>query len=245
MVLLTSETVTNAFIHGRSEARLRLVIRPDAVRIEVGDDNSRHPQRIERQDDALDGRGLDILDLLATAVGGRRRHRRQGGVVRGRARRAGLEGRTAAWLSRVMPGCRGAQPSTSGVSPTQRDQREGAGAGAGRPRGLRVAEQEALGQLHARQPAGARGRPGASTPSAQTCAPPASASPTIMAIEVSPQVVVGAPARDVAVELDDVRPDREQPRQLTRAGTEVVDGDPRPALTQAVEVPVCALQSTA
>jgi PAS domain S-box-containing protein len=69
MVLLTSETVTNAFIHGRSEARLRLVIRPDAVRIEVGDDNSRHPQRIERQDDALDGRGLDILDLLATRWG--------------------------------------------------------------------------------------------------------------------------------------------------------------------------------
>jgi hypothetical protein len=69
MVLLTSETVTNAFIHGRSEARLRLLIRPDAVRIEVGDDNSRHPQRIERQDDALDGRGLDILDLLATRWG--------------------------------------------------------------------------------------------------------------------------------------------------------------------------------
>ncbi|MGN6612360.1 MAG: SpoIIE family protein phosphatase [Angustibacter sp.] len=69
MVLLTSETVTNAFIHGRSEARLRLLIRPDAVRIEVGDDNSRHPKRIERQDDALDGRGLDILDLLATRWG--------------------------------------------------------------------------------------------------------------------------------------------------------------------------------
>ena len=68
-VLLTSETVTNAFIHGRSEARLRVLVRPDAVRIEVGDDNSRHPQRIERQDDALDGRGLDILDLLATRWG--------------------------------------------------------------------------------------------------------------------------------------------------------------------------------
>lgn len=68
-VLLTSETVTNAFIHGRSEARLRLVVRTDAVRIEVGDDNSRHPQRIERKDDALDGRGLDILDLLATRWG--------------------------------------------------------------------------------------------------------------------------------------------------------------------------------
>ncbi len=69
VALLTSETVTNAFIHGRSEARLRLVVRPDAVRVEVGDDNSRHPTRIERQDDALDGRGLDILDLLSTRWG--------------------------------------------------------------------------------------------------------------------------------------------------------------------------------
>ena len=69
IVLLVSETVTNAFIHGRSEARLRIQVRPDAVRIEVGDDNSRHPQRIERQDDALDGRGLDILDLLASRWG--------------------------------------------------------------------------------------------------------------------------------------------------------------------------------
>ncbi|GAB3598065.1 hypothetical protein GCM10027446_27440 [Angustibacter peucedani] len=69
VALLTSETVTNAFIHGRSEARLRLVVRPDRVRVEVGDDNSRHPVRAERQDDALDGRGLDILDLVSTAWG--------------------------------------------------------------------------------------------------------------------------------------------------------------------------------
>ncbi|WP_426564430.1 SpoIIE family protein phosphatase [Angustibacter sp. McL0619] len=69
VVLLTSETVTNAFIHGRSEARLRLVMRPDRVRVEVGDDNSRHPQRAERQDDALDGRGLDILDLASSSWG--------------------------------------------------------------------------------------------------------------------------------------------------------------------------------
>ncbi|GAA4351427.1 ATP-binding SpoIIE family protein phosphatase [Angustibacter luteus] len=69
VVLLTSETVTNAFIHGRSEARLRLIMRTDRIRVEVGDDNSRHPLRAERQDDALDGRGLDILDLLSTSWG--------------------------------------------------------------------------------------------------------------------------------------------------------------------------------
>jgi serine phosphatase RsbU (regulator of sigma subunit)/anti-sigma regulatory factor (Ser/Thr protein kinase) len=69
VVLLTSETVTNAFIHGRSEARLRVLIRLGRVRVEVGDDNARHPQRASRNDDALDGRGLDILDLLATDWG--------------------------------------------------------------------------------------------------------------------------------------------------------------------------------
>jgi serine phosphatase RsbU (regulator of sigma subunit)/anti-sigma regulatory factor (Ser/Thr protein kinase) len=67
--LLTSETVTNALIHGRSEARLRLVLRGDVVRVEVGDDNSRHPVRPERQDDALDGRGLAIVELLSSSWG--------------------------------------------------------------------------------------------------------------------------------------------------------------------------------
>lgn len=69
VTLLTSETVTNAFIHGRSEARLRLRLLPDRVRLEIGDDNSRHPVRAERQDDALDGRGLAILELASSAWG--------------------------------------------------------------------------------------------------------------------------------------------------------------------------------
>jgi serine phosphatase RsbU (regulator of sigma subunit)/anti-sigma regulatory factor (Ser/Thr protein kinase) len=67
--LLTSETVTNAIIHGRSEARLRALVRPDVVRVEIGDDNARHPQRAERNDQALDGRGLDIVELLAHSWG--------------------------------------------------------------------------------------------------------------------------------------------------------------------------------
>lgn len=64
-VLLTSETVTNAFTHGRSEARIAVTIGARAIRIEVGDDNSRHPQRVEQDADALDGRGLAIMDILA------------------------------------------------------------------------------------------------------------------------------------------------------------------------------------
>ena len=76
--LLTSETVTNAIIHGRSEARLRALVRPEAVRIEIGDDNARHPQRAERNDQALDGRGLDIVALLARDWGV---HDEEGGKV--------------------------------------------------------------------------------------------------------------------------------------------------------------------
>jgi serine phosphatase RsbU (regulator of sigma subunit)/anti-sigma regulatory factor (Ser/Thr protein kinase) len=69
VALLTSETVTNAITHGRSEARLRAFVLPDVVRVEIGDDNARHPSRAERNDEALDGRGLDIVELLARSWG--------------------------------------------------------------------------------------------------------------------------------------------------------------------------------
>jgi anti-sigma regulatory factor (Ser/Thr protein kinase) len=69
VALLTSETVTNAIIHGRSEARLRVFVLTDSVRVEIGDDNARHPKRAERNDQALDGRGLDIVELLADSWG--------------------------------------------------------------------------------------------------------------------------------------------------------------------------------
>lgn len=68
-VLLTSEVVTNAVIHGRSEARLRVVVAADRIRVEVGDDNSRHPVVQPPDHDALDGRGLHLLDLVATDWG--------------------------------------------------------------------------------------------------------------------------------------------------------------------------------
>ena len=68
-VLLTSETVTNAFTHGRSEARIRLSAVPGALLVEVADDNSRHPKRQEDDPDALDGRGLAIVDLMSRRWG--------------------------------------------------------------------------------------------------------------------------------------------------------------------------------
>ncbi len=68
-VLLTSETVANAFTHGRSEARLAVTADPDRVLVEVADDNSRHPQAAEPDAEALDGRGISILAMLATSWG--------------------------------------------------------------------------------------------------------------------------------------------------------------------------------
>lgn len=64
--LLASEIVTNAIIHGRSEARIRVSGGAAGwLRVEVADDNSRHPQPVEQDTDALDGRGLAIVELLA------------------------------------------------------------------------------------------------------------------------------------------------------------------------------------
>lgn len=68
-VLMVSETVTNAFVHGRSEARITVLVDEATLRVEVADDNSRHPQPVQRDDDALDGRGIVIVDLLASRWG--------------------------------------------------------------------------------------------------------------------------------------------------------------------------------
>ena len=68
-VLLASELVTNAFIHGRSEARISVRAAGTWVRVEVADDNSRHPIRVAQDPDALDGRGMSIVDRVATTWG--------------------------------------------------------------------------------------------------------------------------------------------------------------------------------
>lgn len=67
--LLVSEVVTNAVIHGRSDVRLTVRAWPCRVRVEVGDDNSRRPVRVRADEAALDGRGLAIIDLLASSWG--------------------------------------------------------------------------------------------------------------------------------------------------------------------------------
>jgi anti-sigma regulatory factor (Ser/Thr protein kinase) len=68
-VLLTSEIVTNAFLHGRSGARVTLTATADRLRVEVVDDNTRLPQVAPPDREALNGRGLAIVDMLATEWG--------------------------------------------------------------------------------------------------------------------------------------------------------------------------------
>ncbi len=68
-VLLASEVVTNAIVHGRSEASLTVRAAADRVRVEVADDNSRTPVIQQEDPDALDGRGLAIVAVCADAWG--------------------------------------------------------------------------------------------------------------------------------------------------------------------------------
>ncbi len=72
-VLLTSEIVTNAFLHGHSGACVTLITTGDRVRIEVGDDSDRLPHRVDAAREALGGRGLAIVDTLAADWGSTQR----------------------------------------------------------------------------------------------------------------------------------------------------------------------------
>jgi hypothetical protein len=56
-------------MHGRSDARLRVTALPRLLRVEVTDDDSRHPEPAEPDPDALDGRGLSIIDMLSARWG--------------------------------------------------------------------------------------------------------------------------------------------------------------------------------
>lgn len=67
-VLLTSETVTNAFLHGRSQARLVVTYDGDLL-VEVGDDDARRPSVLAGRPDASSGRGMAILDGMAASWG--------------------------------------------------------------------------------------------------------------------------------------------------------------------------------
>jgi anti-sigma regulatory factor (Ser/Thr protein kinase) len=68
-LLLVSELVTNAVLHGRSDVCVEVSTRSDTVRIAVLDENSRHPAPVSEDPDALDGRGLALVDAVAARWG--------------------------------------------------------------------------------------------------------------------------------------------------------------------------------
>jgi len=67
--LLTSEVVTNAIIHGRSGPLLAVDVREYAVRVAVGDVSPELPMRRGGGLDDVSGRGVVIVDELASAWG--------------------------------------------------------------------------------------------------------------------------------------------------------------------------------
>jgi len=67
--LLVSEVVTNAILHARSDIELNLVNHGARLRIEVRDGTGGEPAVRRFRDDAASGRGLAIVERLATAWG--------------------------------------------------------------------------------------------------------------------------------------------------------------------------------
>jgi anti-sigma regulatory factor (Ser/Thr protein kinase) len=69
VVLLVSEVVTNAILHGGSGAELRLILSGQTLRAEVRDRSSALPAVKKYSETATTGRGMMIVESLATAWG--------------------------------------------------------------------------------------------------------------------------------------------------------------------------------
>jgi DNA-binding NarL/FixJ family response regulator len=67
--LLVSELVTNAVMHAGSEADVAVILRRDVVRVEVGDRSTDIPTPRRVSPDARSGRGLWLVDQMASAWG--------------------------------------------------------------------------------------------------------------------------------------------------------------------------------
>lgn len=69
-LVLVSELVTNAVIHGLSNPRLSVEASASgALHVEVGDDDSRYPVVRGHDNGSLSGRGLRLLEDLASRWG--------------------------------------------------------------------------------------------------------------------------------------------------------------------------------
>lgn len=69
--LLTSELVTNAVLHAGTMVQLTVAEEDDGVRIEVTDHSATAPQRRRYSPEAATGRGLGLVDALASTWGTR------------------------------------------------------------------------------------------------------------------------------------------------------------------------------
>jgi anti-sigma regulatory factor (Ser/Thr protein kinase) len=70
VVLLTSEVVTNALLHGESASRLQIERSGDSVRVTVDDQSADSPQvRHPPPADEQGGRGMLLVDALASSWG--------------------------------------------------------------------------------------------------------------------------------------------------------------------------------
>ena len=67
--LLTSEVVTNAIVHGRSGPQLAVEVDDDVVRVAVRDQSLEVPVRRLGQVDDVSGRGVVIVEEMASAWG--------------------------------------------------------------------------------------------------------------------------------------------------------------------------------
>ncbi|MFK0215599.1 MULTISPECIES: ATP-binding protein [unclassified Streptomyces] len=68
VVLAVSELVTNAHVHARSDAQLILAWDETCLHVTVHDASPRLPEQRLPDDDALGGRGLLLIDVLADDV---------------------------------------------------------------------------------------------------------------------------------------------------------------------------------
>jgi len=69
VTLLVSELVTNAVLHARSDLELHIASGHHLVRIEVSDGSTLTPVIRAHDDDAMTGRGLALVDQLASSWG--------------------------------------------------------------------------------------------------------------------------------------------------------------------------------
>ena len=67
--LLVSELVTNAILHARSPLQVTVESRGELVRVAVADDSPRTPQRRRHSVDSGTGRGLLLVERMATRWG--------------------------------------------------------------------------------------------------------------------------------------------------------------------------------